>query len=307
MRPWLLRSVARRSRPLCGLASRERAAALPPPSPSLPSSISPARSSRDPSDLSPAITRALAPLNTPLVELPPSHAEELNELYEALMSPLSHRLPTQKERLRKMLRVNTSESTFFTKMPRSLESYAYLIRCLGVQGKLNLAHEVFDDLCSSGEFTPDHNAFCALIDACARKGDVTRAEAVVTRMRRAGMHLTAPVFTGLIQAHRNAGQPVDSWAGNILRRARKANVTEDSPLHTSVICAYVSEKNMEGAWEAFDAMQQMKVRTDAVTYTAMMMACVYGDKLEQVGSKENAQPPRQPSISSSLPSASPDV
>jgi len=48
---------------------------------------------------------------------------------------------------------------------------------------------------------PDAAAYTALIDACAKTGDVAAADDVISSMRRARVDRTAPVYTGLMQAH----------------------------------------------------------------------------------------------------------
>ena len=226
-----------------------------------------------------AITRALAPPHLPVVELPAEHAEELEELYEALMMPLQDVIPSQQERVDSLRRVDTSLENFFARRERIPENYAYLIRCLGVQGELARAHEVFDQL-EGGAIAPDSNCFHALADACARSGDVAACEAAIARMEQV-MQPTAPMFTGLIMAHRNAGNPAATWADAVLARMRELDVTEDAPTHTAIINAYVKENDPVGAWAVYDRMIADGVRADAVTFTTMMSACARGDQLEQ--------------------------
>lgn len=238
-----------------------------------------------------AITRALAPPHMPIVELPAERAEELDELYNALMMPLTEYIPSQKERVAKLMREDTSTEAFFNQRERTTESYAYLIRCLGVQGRLDQAHTAFEQMLQEG-LRPDNNSFCALVDACARTGDIDSAEAVVKRMQRAGLPLTAPLFTGLIQAHRSANMPAADWSNQLLTRMRRAGVPEDAPLHTAIICAFVSERELQAARRAYHHMRERSIRPDAVTFTALMMACAYDDSLEQASLRRHARTSR---------------
>lgn len=230
--------------------------------------------------ISNAITRALAPPQMPVIEHHPDHAEELDELYEALMAPISERIPSQRERLEWLAQVDTSPEGFFAERVRSVEQYSFLIRCLGVQRKLDQAHRVLDEMIDAG-YMPNNATFCALIDACARSADIEAAEEALRRMQKMVLPATAPIFTGIIQAYRNAGVPPEQWAHEMLARMRRAGVTEDAPTHTAIISAFVKARQPDRAWAVYDSMRAVGVRADAVTYTAMMMACCHGDQLEQ--------------------------
>ena len=71
-------------------------------------------------------------------------------------------------------------------------------------GEMAAAHAAFDAM-EMEDFVADSAAFSALMDACARNGDVAAARKVLKRMQRRGMPVPAPVWTGLVRAHDNAG------------------------------------------------------------------------------------------------------
>ena len=233
-----------------------------------------------------AITKALTPPSQPPVDLPPEHAEQLDGLYNALTAPLP-RMPTQREKVEWMRRVDTSSNAFFAHRSRDADGYAHLIRCLGVQGELARAHDAFDEMEAQG-IRPDGRVFAALMDACARAGDVDAADAVLRRTREAGVPLSAPLFTGLIGATRRSGaagatEGAAARAEAVLARMRSMGVPEDAPTHTSLICAYVDERQPAEAWRVWDDMRAHGVKPDAVSFTAVMVACAQADQLEQAG------------------------
>ncbi len=136
---------------------------------------------------------------------------------------------------------------------------------------------------------PDAACYAALADACARAGDVPAAERVLIAVRRAQLRVTAPLYTSLIGAHRRAtrhldaaaaAQTIPELAAQIMTRARREGVVEDAPLHTSVVCWFLAAGLPHEAWEAFHDSRKHGVEPDAVTFTAMMVACAQGDRLE---------------------------
>jgi len=140
---------------------------------------------------------------------------------------------------------------------------------------------------------PDAACYAALADACARAGDVPAVEQVIKAVRRAGLRVNAPLYTSLIGAHRRATQHLDSAAAaaevperaaKLMGRLRREGIVEDAPLHTSVICWFLGAGLPSEAWEAYHDSRKAGVEPDAVTFTAMMVACAQGDQLEQARS-----------------------
>ena len=67
----------------------------------------------------------------------------------------------------------------------------------------------------------------------------------------------------------------------MLGLCRRLGVTEDAPLHTSIVQAYLDQRQPDSAWKAFNEMRQVGVEADAVTFAAMLTACSMQDQLEQ--------------------------
>lgn len=145
-----------------------------------------------------AITRSLAPAGATNVSLPASEVEDLQGLYDALTSPLPQP-PSREERTTRYASVDTEPGAFWRRHTPSVESYAYLVRCRGVQLDLAGAHAAFDQMEASG-LIADTTAYAALMDACAKSADVGAAEAVLERIVGAGVKPDAPIYTGLMQA-----------------------------------------------------------------------------------------------------------
>ena len=99
-------------------------------------------------------------------------------------------------------------------------------------------------------------------------------------VQEARLEPTAPMVTGLVDAIRRAGRPAEE-AHAVLGLCRRLGVTEDAPLHTSIVQAYLDQRQADLAWRAFNEMREVGVAADAVTYTAMLTACAMQDQLEQ--------------------------
>ena len=226
--------------------------------------------------------------------MPDHEAEALDGLYDALMEPLPSP-PSQADRLDALRATDTREDAFLRRNGRSVGQHAHLVRCLGVQGEVERAHAAFDRIAQMGK-TPDNRAYAALMDACARAGDVPRAEAVIARMEEAGTPARADVWTGwravvaavvardsprtcapgLIKAHINSGAPPAEAAADahaVLARARRCGVTEDAPMHSAIISGYLKARDAEGAEEVFDSMVIHNVQPDAVSFTQAPCCC----------------------------------
>ena len=236
------------------------------------------------------ITLALAPPERPDVELPPKQLDDLDRLYEALLEPLP-RVPTQQERLEKRRGVVEAEDAdaFFAlpgQTPLDPESWAHRLRCLGAQGKRDVAWRVFDEMEEMGLAgagpRPDMGCLHALADASARDADVEGVEEVIIRAKARRLPLNAPYYTSLIGAHRRAGsEDAPSVCLEVLTEARRSGVVEDTPLHTAMICWHLAEGLVDEAWLAYHHARQSGCPPDAVTFTAMMVACAQSDRLEQ--------------------------
>jgi hypothetical protein len=232
------------------------------------------------------ITLALAPADRPEVELPPQQLADLDRLYETLLEPLP-RIPTQRERIEKRRAViEASDTLAFFALPEQdigdAESWAHRLRCLSAQDLPDVARDAFEEMEQRGLADlgprPDGACFHALADAYARAGDVDGVEYVIARAQSHILPLNAPYFTSLVGAHRRAATP---HAGHvcmaILERCRAIGVKEDTPLHTAMICWHVAQGATEEAWVAYHHARNVDCAPDAVTYTAMFVACAQVD------------------------------
>ena len=232
------------------------------------------------------ITMALAPADQAAVELPERQLRDLDQLYDSLISPLAS-MPTQAEKVDKRRRVvqAVDADAFFSMSGQDRsdpQSHAHRIRCLGAQGHVALAHAAFEHMRDVDGVVPDPACYAALADACARAGDVEGVEGVIALVKRAGMPTTAPLYTSLLGAHRRAGSAaVTDVVDEVLGELRRSGVVEDIPLHTSIICWLLQAKRPDEAWDAYHALRsEVGLMPDAVTYTAMMVACAQADQLE---------------------------
>lgn len=247
-------------------------------SPVVPAGSVPAATGRH-AELTRLITAALAPKDESPAPLPPEDlVEDLDALYDTLMSPLPEP-PTREERHDALLAVDTTPEVFWSSREPSEESFDLLIRACGMQGELAKAHAAFDAMADAG-VPVSGRLFSALMDACARAGDDVAARATLRRMLASGLPPSAPVFTGLIGAIRRAGRSAQE-AHAVLERARHHRCVEDAPLHTAIIQAYLDQNDPDAAWDVFNEMRMVRVKADSVAFTAMLTACAMQDQLEQ--------------------------
>lgn len=225
-----------------------------------------------------AITRALAPAGVENVTLPDQQVDDLEGLYEALTQPLPQP-PSRDERVSRMASTDTSEQAYWRRRERTVEQHTHRVRCFAAKRDLAGAHAAFRQIEADG-LRPDAAAYSALMDACAKCGDVPAAEAVVLQMRRARVRPTSPVFTGLMRAHLRAGDGPDA-AVAILGAMEREGVVIDTPAHTAVIHALAKARRFDEAWDAFDEMRFRDRQADGVTFAIMMHVCALSDQLEK--------------------------
>ncbi len=231
------------------------------------------------SSLAQAVTAALKPEDEPFSQVPREQLEDLDGLYQSLMSPLPQP-KTRAERHQRLRQVDTDPEAFWSTHVPSVESFDFLIRACGMQGQLARARAYFDEMAGVG-IEPQPSTWSALIGAHARAGDPGGARELLDRaVQEAGVEPTAPMLTGLIDAVRRAGRPAEE-AHAVLALSRRLGVTEDTPLHTSIVQAYLDQREPDLAWKAFNGMREVGVAADAVTFTAMLTACAMQDQLEQ--------------------------
>lgn len=236
------------------------------------------------------ITLALAPPEQPDAQLPPRQLADLDLLYEVLLDPMPA-LPTQQERLAKRSNVVEALDTeaFFALPGQDAldpESWAHRIRCLGAMGRADAALAAVEEMEEAGlrGFGPRPDDAClrALADAHSRAGDIDGVREVITRAKARRFVLNAPYYTSLIGAHRRARtEDAALVCLQILEECRAVGATEDAPLHTAIICWHLAEGRTDEAWPAYHHARIAGCPPDAVTFTAMMVACAQGDRLEQ--------------------------
>ena len=224
------------------------------------------------SPLAQATLAALRPEDEPVPMMPLYQLEDIEGLYQSLTQPLAPQHRTRSDRHEKLRQVNTSPEAFWSQTTPSVQSFDHLIRACGMQGKLARARAYFDEMEFVG-LSPEESTYSALISAHARGGDVRGARAVLDEcVAHAGLEPNAPMLTGLVGAIRRAGRPAEE-AHAVLGLSRRLGVTEDTPLHTAIVQAYIDQKQPDAAWKAFNEMRYVGVEADAVTYSCMLTAC----------------------------------
>lgn len=204
--------------------------------------------------------------------VPAKQLSDLDELYHMLIHPASCRMQTIRERRDVLAGVDANIFSFSNDFPA--KPHARRTCALTGQHKEALtapAHFRDVDLPITASLT-------ALPDAWS--GDVAAGERGVRMAQADGVPIKAPQFTSLIGAHRGKGNP-SSTGYDVLEIARGSGVPEDPPLHTTLVCWHLESHLAVEGFYAFEHMEQSGISPDAVAYTALMVACARGDRLEE--------------------------
>merc|ERR1719476_242417 len=122
--------------------------------------------------------------------------------------------------------------------------------------------------------------YSAVIDACAKAGNLERAEYWLGEMTNRGICPNAHSYSAVINACAKSGN-VDA-AEHWLDRSEQAGVTNDAVIYSSVIDACGKARQPDRARVAFNRMRANGIRPHIVAYSALARPFAYQGKWADV-------------------------
>eukprot|EP00927_Polykrikos_kofoidii_P063607 TRINITY_DN58451_c0_g1_i1.p1 TRINITY_DN58451_c0_g1~~TRINITY_DN58451_c0_g1_i1.p1 ORF type:complete len:543 (-),score=60.23 TRINITY_DN58451_c0_g1_i1:64-1692(-) len=121
---------------------------------------------------------------------------------------------------------------------------------------------------------PEVEAYTAVVDGCARCGDLRGAENVLEEMLAVGVRPTARSYTPLLLAYRQKSAGADAEkARHVLACMRKAGVQPDIVIYTEVLACHAAVGDWEFVDICLDDMKQDRVRPSAISFSALINGC----------------------------------
>lgn len=117
------------------------------------------------------------------------------------------------------------------------------------------------------EVEPNVVSFSAMIDACAKAGDLPRAKQWHGRMVEQGVPPNAHIFSAMINACAKVGD-LDA-AGQYLQQMEQAGVPADVVVYSSVLNACATVGDAERAKQVFEQMRTHGIQPNVVSYASL--------------------------------------
>jgi len=135
-------------------------------------------------------------------------------------------------------------------------------------GDLERAESVFDTILSRGTVKPDSISFNALIDACSKGGKLARADFWMKEMEKAGVEPNVVTHTTLLQAHARASNL--EAAGCRLQTMHESGIKANVVSYSILIHACAKDANVVQAEKWFHEMIESDVTPNVVAYSALL-------------------------------------
>ena len=153
----------------------------------------------------------------------------------------------------------------------NVRTHLVLIEGHGKRGRLEDAVAAWQRMLKQG-IAANEYVYTALIDACAKRMDIERADGIMeAALRDAGTKPNAHMFTSMIDLYARSGQHAKVKA--IWQQMRTSGVKPDTAAVNAVITALDKAASLDEAKELFaEMLLQDAVQLDCVSYSAMMDA-----------------------------------
>merc|ERR1719384_3012917 len=151
-------------------------------------------------------------------------------------------------------------------------TYTTVIAACAKRGDIDRAESWFRRVIEKG-LEPNVVTFGSLIDSCAKAGNLARAEAWYEKMIERGVAPSGHTYSAVINACARQGGPqcaevAEKWLG----RSEQAGVTQDIVLYSAVINAYCRIRDDEGALRIFNRMRDSGLKPDIIAYASVARA-----------------------------------
>merc|ERR1719384_401548 len=151
-------------------------------------------------------------------------------------------------------------------------TYTTVIAACAKRGDIDRAECWFGRMIEK-DLEPNVITFGSMIDSCAKAGNLARAEAWYERMVERGIAPTAYTYSAVMNACAKQGGPrcaeiAEKWLG----RSEQAGIAQDIVLYSTLINAYSRTRDAEGALRIFNRMLDSGLKPDIVAYSAVARA-----------------------------------
>ncbi|KAG5608715.1 hypothetical protein H5410_019996 [Solanum commersonii] len=168
---------------------------------------------------------------------------------------------------------------YFT--PRGL---GFFIRCLGNQGLVKEANELFDQMKKSGLCVPNCFTYNCLLDAVSKAGDVGLIELRLKEMCSYGWELDKYAYTPVLQCYCNVGNfenalvvfnEIAKWgkvdkAFELVERIENINISLNEKTCFVLIHGFVREGKTDKALQLLDKMKKLGFVLDISVYGVLI-------------------------------------
>jgi len=161
----------------------------------------------------------------------------------------------------------------------TLAAYTTVIDACAKAGDMDRAEFWMKHLLDAGRKL-DVVSYCAMIDACAKSGDSKKASQWHKKMQANGVRPNAHSFSAVINACSKATDLPSAlqWLGEM----SKAGVAADVVIYANVLDACAKVKNGELARVVFDLMISCKIRPNIVVFTSFARSFAHSGKWKEV-------------------------
>lgn len=161
----------------------------------------------------------------------------------------------------------------------TLAAYTTVIDACAKAGNMDRAEFWMQHLLDAGR-KPDVVSYCAMIDACAKSGDAKKACEWHRKMQANGVHPNAHSFSAVINACSKATDLSSAcqWLGEM----SKAGVAADVFIYANVLDACAKVRNGALARVVFDLMLSCNIRPNIVAFTSFARSFAHSGKWREV-------------------------
>jgi len=157
----------------------------------------------------------------------------------------------------------------------SVCTYTAVINACAKSGDMPAAERWFRRM-TEEEVEPSVATFSAMIDTCAKAGDMVRAEQWHDRMVQHGISPNAHTCSAMVNACAKAKSPHSAEAAERwLNFSEEAGVMNDVVVYSSVIDACAKSGDAERAMRIFRRMQAKGLKPHVLAYTALARPFAY--------------------------------
>ncbi|KAK3254127.1 hypothetical protein CYMTET_36650 [Cymbomonas tetramitiformis] len=157
-------------------------------------------------------------------------------------------------------------------IPADAISYTNAINACAKVGALEKAVAIFEEMQRDEKVEATVFTYAGLINACAERRDVQRAQNFLVELEGAGLRPNALVYNSLLKACAKSGRL--ETALEVFQQLQHAPGVEPNEIsYNTLIDTCAERKDPSMALQVFEKMQQAGIKSDAATYGSLIDAC----------------------------------